>query len=117
MLRVTLDKLEFNSIREFEDVELSFKKGINFIQIRNGYGKSTTLQILRWMFTGTTPETSDDYPLYLRDESVSNHQETNKGHVVLHMTIDPVERLIHGGYGYILTKMKVDHGLRLKAQL
>tara|TARA_Y100000589_G_scaffold113117_1_gene107486 strand:+ start:3646 stop:5712 length:2067 start_codon:yes stop_codon:yes gene_type:complete len=88
MLRVTLDKLEFNSIREFEDVELSFKKGINFIQIRNGYGKSTTLQILRWMFTGTTPETSDDYPLYLRDESVSNHQETNKGHVVLHMTIE-----------------------------
>lgn len=88
MLRVTLDKLEFNSIREFEDVELLFKKGVNFVQIRNGYGKSTTLQILRWMFTGKTPESPDDYPLYLRDRKIADHSETEKGHVVLHMTIE-----------------------------
>lgn len=88
MLRVTLDKLEFDSIREFEDVELCFKKGINFVQIRNGYGKSTTLQVLRWMFTGKTPESPDDYPLYVRDGKVSDHYQTKKGHVVLHMTIE-----------------------------
>ena len=88
MLRVTLDKLEFESIREFEKIEVQMSNGVNVVQIRNGYGKSTTLQILRWMFTGQAPTAVSDFPLYIRGKDIAKHKQTEVGKVVLHMTIE-----------------------------
>ena len=88
MLKVTLDKLEFESIREFEKIEIPMNIGVNVVQIRNGYGKSPTLQILRWMFTGQVPSKVSDFPLYIREENVAGHNQTEVAKAVLHMNIE-----------------------------
>ena len=87
-LRVTLDRLVFKSIREFEDVDIKLSNGINVIQIRNGYGKTSTLTILRWMFTGNDNIESGDFPKYVRGKEVAGHDYDGKSSVTLHMTID-----------------------------
>ena len=88
MLKVSLDKLIFESIREFENIEIPLSSGTNVIQIRNGYGKSTTLEILRWMFTGQAPSDVDDFPTYIRGPDTSGHKETQVAMARLFMSIE-----------------------------
>ncbi|HIB84025.1 MAG TPA: hypothetical protein EYO59_05365, partial [Chromatiaceae bacterium] len=42
-----------------EDIEVNPQDGRNFWQIRNGYGKTTTLLLLRHIFTGNQPNTEE----------------------------------------------------------
>ena len=88
MLKVQMEKIEFQSIREFEDVSIHLHNGINVLQIRNGYGKTTTLKILRWMFTGNENIDPDDFPKYVRKKGVSGHEPGDKSSATLHMNIE-----------------------------
>lgn len=55
-LFVELHSLRMQSVREFEDVTIPFGPGPNVILMRNGYGKTTMLTLLRMMFTGVLPD-------------------------------------------------------------
>ena len=52
-------KVSWESIRQMEDIEVNPQDGRNFWQIRNGYGKTTTLLLLRHIFTGNQPNTEE----------------------------------------------------------
>ena len=58
VLKIRIRKLEWKNIRQIEDLSLEFPKDkkINLIQIQNGYGKTTTLRLLRHVFTGLLPK-------------------------------------------------------------
>lgn len=65
LLKCRLVKITWQGIREIEELDLALKPGINIIQIRNGYGKTTTLYLLRCIFTGTLPPV-EQFPRYKR---------------------------------------------------
>ena len=51
--RFRIRGLKLKNIREIEDIEIKFEPNvINPLLIRNGYGKTTMLEMLRWMFVG-----------------------------------------------------------------
>ena len=64
-LRVRLKKLSWDSVREIENLNLRLGPKKNMVQVRNGYGKTTTLYLLRAIYTGILPE-NDHYPRYKR---------------------------------------------------
>ena len=57
-LFVQLKSIRLESVREFEDVTIPFGPGPNVVLMRNGYGKTTMLTLLRMMFTGAVPDAS-----------------------------------------------------------
>ena len=57
-LFVELKSIRLESVREFEDVTIPFGPGPNVVLMRNGYGKTTMLTLLRMMFTGAVPDAS-----------------------------------------------------------
>ena len=67
--RFRITGLSLENIREIESVALEFEPdAINPLLIRNGYGKTTMLTLLRWMFTGVIPSQSgSNWPQYKRD--------------------------------------------------
>ena len=55
--RFRIRGLKLKNIREIEDIEIKFEPNvINPLLIRNGYGKTTMLEMLRWMFVGKIPQ-------------------------------------------------------------
>ena len=73
--RFRITGLSLVNIREMEDVALEFEPdAINPLLIRNGYGKTTMLTLLRWMFTGVIPpQSGSNWPQYKRDFGGVNH--------------------------------------------
>lgn len=67
--RFRITGLSLENIREMEGVALEFEPdAINPLLIRNGYGKTTMLTLLRWMFTGVIPpQSGSNWPQYKRD--------------------------------------------------
>lgn len=57
-LFVELHSIRLESVREFEDVTLPLEPGVNVVMMRNGYGKTTILALLRMMFAGVVPDAS-----------------------------------------------------------
>ncbi|RMG31909.1 MAG: hypothetical protein D6732_14160 [Methanobacteriota archaeon] len=56
MLTIAIEKIRWKNIREIEDLEIKIqKKGVTLLQIQNGYGKTTTLTLLRCIVTGKLP--------------------------------------------------------------
>jgi|APSaa5957512535_1039671.scaffolds.fasta_scaffold04080_9 hypothetical protein len=51
-LKFSIKSLHIINLREMEDVKIDFQKGNNFILMRNGYGKTTILEIIKSMYTG-----------------------------------------------------------------
>ena len=65
--RFRITGLSLVNIREMEDVALEFEPdAINPLLIRNGYGKTTMLTLLRWMFTGVISTIRKNWPQYKR---------------------------------------------------
>ena len=83
--RFRITGLSLVNIREMEDVALEFEPdAINPLLIRNGYGKTTMLTLLRWMFTGVIPpQSGSNWPQYKRDFG----GETTESKVVLKLKI------------------------------
>ncbi len=52
---ITINKIEISNIRKIEHLVLETPSKYNFFQMQNGYGKTTTLTLLRHVFTGTLP--------------------------------------------------------------
>jgi predicted ATP-dependent endonuclease of OLD family len=83
-LKYRIDSLSFSNVREFEDISLNFVEGINPLLLRNGYGKTTILTMLRWMFTGKIPpKHGTNWPQYKRDFG----GDLGKSEVVLDLSI------------------------------
>jgi len=57
-LIIKIKSIKWKSLREMEDliVPINSLNGINLLQIQNGYGKTTTLELLRHIFTGKLPD-------------------------------------------------------------
>ena len=51
-LKFSIKSSHIINLREMEDVKIDFQKGNNFILMRNGYGKTTILEIIKSMYTG-----------------------------------------------------------------
>jgi DNA sulfur modification protein DndD len=83
--RFRIAGLSFENIREMENVTLEFESNaINPLLMRNGYGKTTMLTLLRWMFTGAIPpQSGSNWPQYKRDFG----GDTSESKVVLKLKI------------------------------
>ena len=92
-LNFRIKKIEFVSFREFEGIEMKFSSGTNFLQIRNGYGKTTTLDVLRNMYTDLLPDDPINFPKYKRLPETAGHDAETKTVITLHLDI---EQLIEG---------------------
>ena len=79
--------IEYDSVREFEEMKLQVNDGINLWQIRNGYGKTTTLDLLRHMFQGTFPE-QENFPIYKRPKSVADFSNEKTSSICLELLIE-----------------------------
>ena len=87
--RFRIRGLKLKNIREIEDIEIKFEPDvINPLLIRNGYGKTTMLDMLRWMFVGKIPQKEGtNWPQYKRDFGGS----TSESSVELHLQISDSE--------------------------
>lgn len=86
-LKVEFVRISYDSIREFEELSLPINDGINVWQIRNGYGKTTTLELLRCMFQGTYPE-PENFPIYKRSLSTANYSNNKTSSICLELKIE-----------------------------
>lgn len=83
-LKYRIDALSLSNVREFEDITLKFAEGINPLLMRNGYGKTTILTMLRWMFTGNIPpKNGTNWPQYKRTFG----GDLTKSEIVLELSI------------------------------
>lgn len=57
-LKLRIRKVFWKSIRQFEAVEALPKDGLNWWLMRNGIGKTTTLKLLRALFSGELPDSN-----------------------------------------------------------
>ncbi len=59
--KIRIRKISWESVREIENLSISFVEedpAIYLLQMQNGYGKTTTLTLLKHLFTGRKPEES-----------------------------------------------------------
>ena len=64
-IKLQIAKIQFKNIREFKDLEFDFLSSedkvhkVSLIQMPNGTGKTTTMSLLRSVFSGRTPDSEE----------------------------------------------------------
>jgi DNA sulfur modification protein DndD len=77
-LKVRIKAISWKNIRQIEDLryEVENLDGVNLLQIQNGYGKTTTLRLLRYIFMGTLPVDEEILSFrYIGDQIEGNRSE------------------------------------------